>query len=268
MFTYDFTRKALIGFAAFSLSAVAANAASLSISITNHSQSDGLFLTPLYVAFHDGSFDAFNEGEAASAGVELIAEEGSPAGLPPERLAVAPTSQGGVVFGPEGFAGAPVIDPGETASLLIDVDEDNRYFTFLSMVIPSNDTFIGNDNPLAYEIFDAAGAFTGIGDILVYGGDAWDAGTEADNGEGAAFSTNDNPSIDQNGVVRRESTLDFLLGSETVAGTTIFSVPDQKDLLATISISEVSEVPLPAGAPLILSGLGALGFMRWRKKRS
>jgi hypothetical protein len=54
---------------------------------------------------------------------------------------------------------------------------NNMFFTFLSMILPSNDTFLGNDNPL--QLFDAAGGFLGNRTINVTGADLWDADTEA-----------------------------------------------------------------------------------------
>jgi hypothetical protein len=72
------------------LTAVAASAVTLNITITNNSAPGGVTLTPLYTAFHDGSYDAFTTGEKASAGVELIAEEGSPAGVISESAAAVP----------------------------------------------------------------------------------------------------------------------------------------------------------------------------------
>lgn len=242
--------------------ATAASAAVLQIEITNNQNADGLYLTPLLSVFHNGSFDSFDAGKPASPQVELLAEEGDPSGV--AGLAGAAGATYGVVTGPKGFGGAPVIDPGETAYLNLSVDPTkDRYFSFLSMVIPSNDTFIGNDNPVAYEIFDAVGAFTGIGPISVYDLDAWDAGTELNDGFGAPFNTAGGTATDANGVITpAPDGLFFLNGQETVAGTTV-DLGEGRNLLATIAISEV---PLPAGFPLLLVGLGAFGLMRRRNQ--
>ncbi len=256
------TRLSAAGFVVSAGLATAASAAVVEITITNNQGSDGVYLTPLFSALHDGSFDAFNAGQAASAAVEDLAEEGNPAGLVAEADAQGATS--GVIFGFDGFAGAPVLDPGETASIRLDVNRfDARFFSFLSMVIPSNDTFIGNDDAMAYEVFDAAGAFTGLGAISVFSDDAWDAGTELNNGLGAPFSTAGGTATDVDGVITPASDrLFFLNGQHTVAGTTI-DLASGRNLLATI---EVSQVPLPAGFPLLLAGLGAFGLAKRRKK--
>ncbi|NNK78347.1 MAG: PEP-CTERM sorting domain-containing protein, partial [Litoreibacter sp.] len=94
----------------------------------------------------------------------MLAEEGDPSGMIADATAAGATS--GVIFWPERFAGAPVIDPGEIASITLKADPTtNRFFSFLSMVIPSNDTFIGNEDSMAYEVFTAIGEFTGLGPI-------------------------------------------------------------------------------------------------------
>ncbi|MCI0536416.1 MAG: spondin domain-containing protein, partial [Verrucomicrobiales bacterium] len=53
----------------------------------------------------------------------------------------------------------------------------DRFFTYASMVIPSNDAFIGNGNPQGRPVFDAAGNFVG-GSWIVTSDQVKDAGTE------------------------------------------------------------------------------------------
>jgi hypothetical protein len=234
------------------------SAASVQISVTNNQDADGVYLTRLLSILHDGSFDTFDTGSTASASLEALAEEGNPGLVAADAAAAGATT--GVIFGPSGFAGAPVLDPGETSSIRLDVDPMvNRFFSFLSMVIPSNDIFIGNDNSMAYEVFDILGAFTGLGPILVYSNDAWDGGTEENDGFGAPFNTAGGTATETNDVIRRAPGNLFLLeGQNTVAGTTIDLTG--RTLLATI---EVSEVPVPASLPLLLAGLG---FLRHRRR--
>jgi hypothetical protein len=248
------------------LLAGAASAATVSVTIRNNQPDVGLYLTPLFVAFHDGSYDAFNAGETASAGVTLIAEEGDVS----VEIANA-QSQGaktGVITSPGGFAGAPVIDPGETATFQIDLDRLNdRFFTFLSMVIPSNDNFIGNDNPFAFEIFDVLGKFTNLGPISILGGNVWDAGTEVNNNIGAAFNASGGSGTDENGLISLQANLDFLLGSLTADGTTVSFVPGARDVLATIELALISPVPVPASLPILATGLGLFGLLKRRRRQ-
>ena len=119
----------------------------LRVTVENLSTNEGLFLTPVWIGFHDGSFDSYDQGSPASMGLERLAEDGTVADISAEFQAAAPTGDESVVFGPGGFGGAPVLDPGEVAVEDITVDSANRFFSYASMVIPSNDAFIGNGDP-------------------------------------------------------------------------------------------------------------------------
>jgi len=241
--------------------ASAASAAAVEVTITNEQDANGLFLTPLLSIFHDGSYDTFDAGGSASTGVETIAETGD-AG-PASDAATLAGATTGVITSPGGFPGAPVIDPGETASLTFNLDpSSDRYFSYLSMVIPSNDLFIGNENPMAYEIFDLVGAFTNLGAIQIFTSNIWDAGTEANTNLGAAFNAAGGAATDTNDPISQQVSVFFLSGEETAAGTTL-ALPQDATLLATI---ELSQVPIPAALPLLLFGLGGLGVMARRRK--
>lgn len=267
-----FTKSAMIApiaAAAFIFGAGAASAVSLKISITNNSGIGGLTLTPLYTAFHDGTFDTFDVGSAASAGIEALAEDGNFMPIRDARQASHPSSQGALITAPQGFAGAPLIEPGETGSVTVNVDSANRFFSYLSMILPSNDQFIGNGDPTAHQIFDASGNFLGNQTINVSGLNAYDAGTEVNNGLGSPFAqTGPGAATDENGVVHQATGIDIYsgitlpngqtldLGSIGYAGNPNFSI-------ATISIAAV---PVPAALPMLLAGLGLMGFAARRRK--
>jgi hypothetical protein len=254
-----------------------AQATTLQITVTNNQANGGLSVTPLYTAIHNGSFDAFTLGEAATPGVETIAETGNPMPVAGERLAVDPSSVGLVLASP---SGPPPVQPGESVSDTVEVTATGPlYFSFLSMLLPSNDHFIGNDNPLAYQVFDAAGAFTGDLSISVTGNQIYDAGTEANGLTGAAFIAGvdiaDSPAGE--GVIQQGIGLspELLAPGVTLATGDMLnaslidftSSPGDFDLL-TITISEVAPIPLPAGAPLMLSALGLMGWYRHRKAKA
>lgn len=236
-----------------------ASAASLAVSITNEQAADGFFLTPLATVFHDGTVDSFDAGTAASASVEALAEDGMVGGF----LADNAGETTAILANPAGFGGAPVIDPGETASGRVNIADPatDRFFSFLSMVIPSNDTFLGNDDPMAYELFNAGGTFLGPLVIQIFAADLWDAGTEVNDGLGAAFSATGGTSSDEGGTIFQADDLAIFVGSGTAAGTTIGSALSPGDLIASIS---VSQVPIPAAMPLLLAGLGGLALLRRR----
>lgn len=275
MFETGISRQRSIGFLAGALLlAPAAHAATLEIIITNTAQDGGFAITPVYSAFHDGSFDAFDAGSAASAGVEQIAETGNPSGLPGERLTVAPQSVATVVAAPA--SGPPTIDPGETTRARIEVDGSvNRYFTFLSMLVPSNDTFLGNDDPFAYALFDAAGKFLGDRVINVTADLLWDAGTEINEllgGPAFVVGQDANAGAEENGVVHAAESFAGFAGAQTPLGTldgTLIDFTGDRSAfsVATITIRELpAAVPLPAAGLMSLTALIGLGATRRRRK--
>ncbi|PZO55306.1 MAG: PEP-CTERM sorting domain-containing protein [Phormidesmis priestleyi] len=153
-----------------------AQAATLRITLDSLSPTNGTALTPTWFGFHDGSFDLYNRGEAATLGLERLAEDGTIDDINAEFLANGGGTVQGALFGPT----APPILPGESTSILIDVDASavsSRYFSYAAMLLPSNDFFIANGNPLAFRIFDDAGRFLGA-DFTVTGQQVLDSGTE------------------------------------------------------------------------------------------
>ena len=98
-------------------------------------------LTPPVLVGHNGDADVFETGTAASAPLANLAENGDVSGL---------------VAALEGAAGVRSIDVaattagplvgGESVTLEIDVPRDARYLSFASMLICSNDGFVGGDS--------------------------------------------------------------------------------------------------------------------------
>ncbi|WP_197524657.1 spondin domain-containing protein [Botrimarina hoheduenensis] len=228
----------------------AAVAQPLTITVENLSGTDGFFLTPVWYGFHNGSFDLFSPGSPASPGLEALAEDGIVSVLQGEFAA--PGRLQGVIANPAGFPGAPIIDAGETATTQVTPinPAGYRYFSYASMVIPSNDAFIGNGNPTAYEIFNAAGEFNGTRVIEIFGSNIWDSGTEVNDTFGAAFSTVGGTATDEGGVVALHTGLANFEGTGTPAGfnVAVGAAPGAGDLIARITISQVPE---PASLGLI-----------------
>ncbi len=74
--------------------------------------------------------------------------------------------------------------PGTSLSMIFNLtpmSTSSRYFSYASMVVPSNDAFIANDKLLAFQVFDPMGGFIGA-NFIVLGSMVRDAGTEV-NGE-------------------------------------------------------------------------------------
>jgi len=168
------------------------------ITVTNTSDTGGTALTPFWFGFHDGSFDLFESGEAASAGLEALAEDGNAAGLDTEVSEADVDAQSGLVPG----AAGPIV-AGEVTSTTVDVDgASNGTISLAAMLLPSNDAFVGTNT--AVELFDESGAFLGAQTVVFEGSNVYDAGTEYNTEEDAAFinQTGPNTGVDENGVVR------------------------------------------------------------------
>ncbi|MEM8674101.1 MAG: spondin domain-containing protein [Cyanobacteria bacterium P01_G01_bin.67] len=246
----------------------------IKVTVTNTQGEGGSFRTPVWFGFHDGAtFDLYTEGEHASTGLERLAEDGSIEGIAAEFNAqVGENGIDGTVVGGAGVPGP--IDPGESASLTLDVDPSQvgqGFFTWGTMIIPSNDAFLAvPDDALADPIFDEQGNFIGPVVIERRGSDVLDAGTEVNTEEDAAFinQTAPNTGVDENGVVTAhpgfngsvgnpDATPVNILGGETASGAIIdplvgdFTAND--DLLLRIEIEEVS---VSGGNDLLVGGAG------------
>ena len=171
----------------------------VTVVIENLAPANGTWLTPAWVAFQPGTFDVFDSGSAASTPLERLAEDGNT------------TPLSALYSGEEATmpadSGIPQIAPGETATrtfVLDSSDPANRFFSYASMVIPSNDAFIGNDDPLAHRVFDNSGNFLGAF-ITITGDQVRDAGTEVNDElpENTAFfgQSTPNTGVDEHGVV-------------------------------------------------------------------
>lgn len=248
--------------------AAGAQPVQLRVTVQNLAPADSIAFAPLRVGFHNGSFDAFDNGQTAflfgepsvaTAPITTIAEGGSGSTWFPAFGATEPNATLGTVVGmPPG----PLL-PGATASTDFTVDPSaNRFFTFAAMVVPSNDHFIGNDDPMQYMLFDAAGNLN-ITSISQFGGQIWDAGTEVTDPANAAFlvgGVNDNR-IDEGGVVSFNfSELDAYNGLMTAAGYTF-----QRQFGADDEVYRITFAIVPAPGAAAALGLGALAGVRRRR---
>ena len=278
----------------------------LQITVTNNGPANGVAITPLWVGFHDGSFDSYNGGLTSQLGLESIAEDGNAAILSTDfqggytyvdnssgtaTSARILSSQTGSerVDGTIGSAsGPPPIQAGEsaTANFSVSVDGTNRYLSYVSMVLPTNDFFVANGNPFA---IDLASLYDGEGEItfnIGLAGEVNDAGTEDESyvtsaanglfGLAGGQSGPDTPAGSTNDVITNVvgpnplDALNFIEGSQPG-----FDFNDE-DLypngIATVSITAVgapnAAVPEPAsGLVWVTLALIACGF-RWQQNRS
>ncbi|MCJ8282347.1 MAG: spondin domain-containing protein [Rivularia sp. ALOHA_DT_140] len=234
----------------------------IKVTIENLAPEQGTFLTPFWVGFHNGNFDLYDRGRPASPGLESLAEDGSTALISQEFDLSGDGSIDDTVTGPEGNAAGP-IDPGEitTATFTLDSDDPNsQFFSYASMLLPSNDAFVANGNPEAIRIFDDEGNFIGA-DFIIAGNQVLDAGTEvndeAQNSTAFFGQSIANNGFEQNGVVQLHP--GFIEGGRILSEdgssplaiapftNADFSSPDYQ--VARITIS-TEDQPLPIADPV------------------
>lgn len=169
--------KSLGALAAVALAPFAAAQTSIPavvVTVENAQPGRGALLTPPWMGIHDGAFDTYDEGSAASGGIEAIAEDGNAGPL--SMMFASHAASAPQVVGLPGPSGP--LSPGQRTSTTVLVDPMvDRYFSYVSMIIPSNDFFIANGNPMAHPLFDVAGNFIGA-PFVVSGDETHDAGTE------------------------------------------------------------------------------------------
>jgi Spondin_N len=255
--------------AAAALSALAlastAQAAPVQVTVTveNLAPANSISFAPLHLGFNQGQFDAFNAGQTATPGIVSVAEGGSGTVWQADFAAAEPNAVRGVI-------GMPLF-PGQSRSAVFTVDASmNRFFTFASMVIPSNDYFIGNDSPTKYGLFDANGQQQ-ITSIDLTASDLWNAGSEVFSVAGAAFLVNGNNDIRtaENGVVGLDfAGLSGFNGETTAAGYVFDSQMAASTPIYRIGFA-VAAVPEPQTYVLMAVGLLTLaGLSRRRAARA
>jgi len=234
----------------------------VTVRIENVAPDAATFQTPVWVGLHDGvTFDTYNGGQPAGllpnpgsvnqfgqGAMEAICEDGATAQIAADFAQLQPLGQDMTVPGPNG-----PIAPGEIAEFTFTVDSvdpNTRYFSYASMILPSNDFCISNALPDRHPIFDAEGNFVAES-FFVVGNETLDAGTEVNDEIPAntAFfgQAARDTGVDQNGVIARIGTN----GTPNVG----FLAPNPNDPAITIL-----EDPLFAESTFLQTGYSLLKF--------
>jgi len=262
--------KALIlsGVVATSTTMASAQIVQLRVTVENLAPANSISFAPFRFGLSNGTFDAFNEGSPgfllgnpgiADAPIVTIAEGGNGTTWFPAFTAAEPNSNTGTVFGP----GGPPILPGQSNSAVFTVNTANRFFQYASMVVPSNDHFIGNDSPFEQPIFDAAGNLV-VTSFTEQARSIWDAGSETQNPLNAAFLVvgNNDLRVNENLPVRFDfAGLSAFNGLATAGGYNFNS----NLLSADSSIIRISFEIVPEPVSLGLISAGAFGLLRRRR---
>lgn len=238
----------------------AARAAVVDVTVTveNLAPTNSISFAPLHVGFNNGSFDAFDLGGVATAPIISVAEGGSGGAWQAAFGGADPGATRGTIGG--------LLLPGATASFTFSVDTLlNRFFTFGAMAVPSNDFFIGNDDPTEYRLFDALGNLD-ITTIALRANEIWDAGSEIFDPAAAAFVGNNDLRTPQNSVVSFNfAELAGFNGLTTGAGYVFNSALTADSDIYRISFA-VAPVPEPETYALMTAGLLTMGFIARRRR--
>ncbi len=255
------------------LSSQAALATSVEVTITSNAPTGGVYLTPMWVGFHDGSFDSYDGGQPSQPALEALAEDGNTG---PISDVFAGTLVGdNVASRVQGTIGG-LLAPGTSFSQTFDISDDgsNTYFSYAAMVLPSNDYYVANGNPFAHSL---QALFNGITDEIIFNiglpGTVNDAGTEINDFATSAGNglfglpggqTGPNQGADEGGVNANVMGDPFAGFLNTPGGVdlSLFNFNDASLYANGIATISIRVVPIPAALPLFACGLGALGFVR------
>lgn len=276
------------------------------VTVTSNAPTGGVALTPVWVGFHDGSFDSYNNGLSSQAGLERLAEDGNfgdvatlgtlagdfaanltyvdNSGAAPTSATVGSSQVGTRVQGAIGtFAGGPPpIQPNESASAVFNLatDGSNDLFSYASMILPSNDYYVANGDPFAWNI---SSVLAGGGPLsFVIGGNAVnDAGTEVNDFTTAAPGGPNLPGLfpgvglpngqsgpdtgaDQNGV--NTNVTDPFANFLNAAGVDTSQFDFTNTTLYDNGIATVTITAVPEPSSLALIALGVGGFAARRRR--
>jgi len=165
-------------------------ASEIEVKITNLTK--GVYFTPLLVSAHNADAKLYTAGEAASTSLQMMAEGGDISAL----VADLTTAGADNVENPADG----LLAPGTSSMTTLDVNSEagNKYLSIVSMMLPTNDGFIGLNSytiptePGVYKVaLNAHDAGTEANDEIVNGGGAPNTpGIPGHPGGGDTFTSN------------------------------------------------------------------------------
>lgn len=215
-------------------------------------------LAPSWAQFSSVSNPLVQGGATASAGLELLAELGNPTDLIAER--------GGMqIFGPLGTPGGP-----SSGSTVVSVNNTDNWFNYGSMILPSNDWFVGTGAQVPE--LNIASLLNGSANSLsLTFSQIYDAGTEEEDFDFAAppggfgfAGINSNPPGGNPDSINTISLIDSSgnpFEQFANANGDISSLAINGGSVATVTLTVVPE----PGSLVGLLAIGGLGMLRRRR---
>jgi hypothetical protein len=138
---------------------------------------DALVHTRIFLAIHNGQFDSYDFDKPLSDFVSHWMASSFSEEMIPAFLDTYPNTQADWIWNPPmtnvGYPGG--LPPPWRTTVTVDPTK-HRFLSYLSRLHPSNDAFIGNEDPFEIELFDHNGKFMGPLFVDVYGNRVVDAG--------------------------------------------------------------------------------------------